>query len=463
MKSFGFNKIFIAAILSLLSVRILFFLDYSALLWDSAVYVSMGKFLFSLGTQGLWEHIRPVIWPFFLGFFWRIGLDPVLFGSMLELLLFAGCLLLIKLFVGRYYGENAGIMSSVLLGTSAIFFYESFNLYTEIPSLFFILLALVLFEKKAFFAGFSLALAFITKFPVGIFLPVIIIAYLIEKRWKNSVISFAGFSIPSIIFLISNKIAYGSALLPLIDASSAIRNVLGCNVLHYHPWTDYFIYLWKDNYFFVFALLGMFLCAINWRKFSLPLLSLLVPLIYFLQLHCREHRYLIFVIPFVIFFASGGLSYVVAKLEKRFKRKLFVFVIIVLLFYGIHNSVQFYRNAAEPRDSALEAYLHFIENKDVSGEVWSSNPGIGVYSSVPVKKIYYPVFDASLAASFASYLEKNKEKISYVFLDNCGGGIICPDSTCEAEYAGILKQLSTFSLDYNVTEGKCSYLVFSRA
>ena len=36
--------------------------------WDSAVYLGMGKHIYSLGEVGLWESSRPLIWPLILGF-----------------------------------------------------------------------------------------------------------------------------------------------------------------------------------------------------------------------------------------------------------------------------------------------------------------------------------------------------------------------------------------------------------
>ncbi|MDO8661514.1 MAG: hypothetical protein Q7K43_06500, partial [Candidatus Woesearchaeota archaeon] len=61
----------------MLVVRLLFVFDWHEVWWDSGVYIGMGKWLWSLSTSGLWEDFRPVLWPIVLGFFWKIGLNPV--------------------------------------------------------------------------------------------------------------------------------------------------------------------------------------------------------------------------------------------------------------------------------------------------------------------------------------------------------------------------------------------------
>lgn len=49
--------------------KLLFFTKFMVVLWDEAVYIGIGKFFLSLGSVGLFEPIRPIVLPLFLGFF----------------------------------------------------------------------------------------------------------------------------------------------------------------------------------------------------------------------------------------------------------------------------------------------------------------------------------------------------------------------------------------------------------
>ena len=57
------------AIFFLLNLYILQF--YKNVLWDSSVYIGMGKYIFSLGKIGLWESSRAVVWSLLLGLLWK--------------------------------------------------------------------------------------------------------------------------------------------------------------------------------------------------------------------------------------------------------------------------------------------------------------------------------------------------------------------------------------------------------
>src|SRR3989344_1748702 len=67
------------------------FISFDNAGWDSAVYVGMGKYLFSHGQAGLWEPIRPLTLPIILGFFWKIGLNPLISGEIFILLFSTYC------------------------------------------------------------------------------------------------------------------------------------------------------------------------------------------------------------------------------------------------------------------------------------------------------------------------------------------------------------------------------------
>jgi len=79
--------------ISIIAIIILFIFSYyyyphpnADLWWDSSVYLGMGKYVYSFGEVGLYEGSRPLVWPLILGFFWKLGLDPIFFGRLMVLI-----------------------------------------------------------------------------------------------------------------------------------------------------------------------------------------------------------------------------------------------------------------------------------------------------------------------------------------------------------------------------------------
>ncbi|HLC33142.1 MAG TPA: glycosyltransferase family 39 protein, partial [Candidatus Nanoarchaeia archaeon] len=180
------NRALVVIVVLAIALRLVFAFAYHEVWWDAGVYLGMGKFLFSQGASGLWEHIRPPLLPILLGVMWRFGLDPLLFGRLLEILLFAGVVAFTYLLTKDWFGEKEAIWSSLIVALSPIFFYLSFHQYTEIPSVFFVLLALWLLKKHPFLSGLSLGLAVLSKFPAGIFVLPVAITLLVWHKWKDA-------------------------------------------------------------------------------------------------------------------------------------------------------------------------------------------------------------------------------------------------------------------------------------
>ena len=459
------NEQFIILLSIVLLVHLIFLPGFHEIWWDSGVYVGMGKHVFSVGSAGLWEHIRPPFWPLILGVFWFLGIDPVFFGLLFELIFSLGAVVLFYGITKYYFDEKAALFGSVLFAFSSIFFYLSFHLYTEVPAVFFALLAIYLFiSKRYYLSGIFITIACLTKFPMGLFFPVLLLVLLLNKDFKNSLRLSAGFIVSLIPVLIVFQLFYGNALLPFIDARETILQVLGCNVLRFKPWWHYFYLILSENALNLFAVIGLIAFFLRFKKKKLlPLFCLVAPLIYFSQLHCRDYRYLALFIPFVAMFSGYGIAYFVDKI-KNYKRQAFYFALFVVLGFSVFTGVLFYLgNENTVTNPVAEDYFRWLEDKDVSGEIWSSNPVVSVYTDAKIRKIYYPVYDAGISADFYDYLSNESGRIEYVFLDNCGGGIICSpdDSVCEEENKKIINFLdSSFEKISDETYGNCFYLIY---
>ena len=135
-------------------------------LWDGSVYLLMGKSLFSQGASGLWEPYRPLLWPAMLGFFWKLGADPVIWGKVLQTAFSLGSVIVVYLIGKHLFSRRTGLMAAAFLSFSPTYFSWGNYLYTGIPSTFFGLIAVYLILRRRYFlsglfAGFAFAARFL--------------------------------------------------------------------------------------------------------------------------------------------------------------------------------------------------------------------------------------------------------------------------------------------------------------
>ena len=166
--------------------RLYFMTRNHDVIWDEAVYLGIGKHLWSLGHAGLWEIIRPLGLSFLLGGIWKIGLDQIVWGEVLAIFFSAGCLYLTYLIGERVHSKPAGAVAALLLGMTPTFFLYSGYIMTDIPSVFFMLVSILLFLHNAYaWSGFSASLAFMFRYPHGLIMAsigaTIFLYYLVDR------------------------------------------------------------------------------------------------------------------------------------------------------------------------------------------------------------------------------------------------------------------------------------------
>jgi len=461
--------ILIILLLALIS-RLIFVFTVEETLWDSGVYIGMGKYIYSGGEAGLFEHIRPLFVPFVLGGIWKLGFDPVLFGRLFEILLMLGIIWLTCQLANHWFNEKTGVIAAALLAFSPIFYYLSFHQYTEIPAVFFSLLALYLYTKnRPILTGITVALAFYSKFPAGIFIIVLGLMYFSNKQYKQSIKTGVTFGLCLLPYVIWNVIAYGNPFATLIAASNTMKLALGCNVLRAQPWWQYFYWLiFSETKIHLFSIIGLFSLAKQWKKKHILLAtSIILPLLYFIQLPCRDYRYITLFLPFVIILTGLGLActydLITKKLKNKTKNKLFIVMLFVILFLTAYTSYLFFIKNNQTVNPAEKGYYEYAEQNNITGGIWIANPIIAVHTNAKLEKIYYPIYKAELSLSFYNYIAQNQQNIGAVFLDNCGGGMICPpnDAVCEQQTQRILSSLNDkFERVHDATHGRCWYRIW---
>ncbi len=464
-KFFLGNKLFFLIFALAIAARIILMHGSQMLWWDSGVYAGMAKFLFSGGAAGLWEPIRPVLLPVLLGALWKAGFGILVSALFINIVLSAASIILVFLIAREAFGKQAALFASAIFSFSSVFFFMAFHAYSEILTMFCILAgAFAFMRQKHMLAGFFIGLAFLAKFPSGIFAAVFILLLVFSRQLKNAAYFGAGFSIAAAPFFAANYFAYGNPIFPLSAAQDAISKVLGCNYLWFKPWHWYFKFLiLEENFLHLFSALGLWLAVKNrktCRHGMAILLCTLIPFAYFLQMHCRDFRYLIAVVPFIAMLSGYAISSLIKKKEN------FAPLLAIILVVSAVQAIGFYyENRTFDMQGMQNSFLSFAQSHDASGELWSSNPLMAFYTDSKISKIYYPVFNAWQAGNFYSYVLANSSRISYVFMDSCAGGIICPesDSTCKSDLNQTYKLLEEkMDLAYSAESGRCSYLIYEK-
>ena len=326
-------------------------LKYHFVLWDEAVYIGIGKYLFSSGQVGLWEEIRPLGIPLLFGGAWKLGLNPVIAGRVIELLFSIGTISLVYLISKEIFNKKIASINIVIYVITPLFFYNSLRLMTGVPSTFFVLLATYFFIKKQlFWAGLGAALAFIFRYPQGLIVLICLLTLLLEfllskeqfkqpkqlkiriKRLIKDFTYFLSGFLPLIIVLfIFNYYKYGSALYPFISAFSHGGNLVHAVESKITGLFFYLIALLQHNLLLCLGVLG-FVIAIwqiirkkpinkTYNKLIIIVLSIILFYSYLTIIVNKQARFGIVIIPFLAILSGYGLNQVLELIFSQTNKK----------------------------------------------------------------------------------------------------------------------------------------------
>lgn len=442
----------------------LFFLANLALLlfgnnvwWDAAVYIGMGKYIFSLGSSGLWESSRPVVWPLILGFIWKLNLNIVLFGKLISLLFSLGILTLSYFIAKEIFSRKTANLSVFLLALTPTFFFFSKTMLSEIISTFFVLLAVYLFIKKNYLlSGLFFGMAFMARFVQMIpFLTVIILFSICNKNDKKFIKHLfniiAGFLIPVAPYLLLNYLLYGSPLLPFFEQVFLTKNT---GWMWLEPWWFYLQELFRENFLYIFAFFGIYYAFRDKadHKKSIIFFLFSIPLLFFILIPHKEMRFLIAVMPFMYMIASYG---ILRFFESNKKLKALSYLLIILL--AVNSPILIYSNEKmEMEKKGSLVFQDYIKNENI-GNIWISNPAYAVYSDKKIDTlIYYPAFNKEKI----EFLNSNLQNADTILLDTCDIPCHPNELECPAEKEKLINNIkSQFKTDYSRKYGNCEQLI----
>lgn len=497
-------------ILSLFAAFKLFFLlKYHLPIWDEAVYLGMGKYIYSLGTVGIWENIRPIGLPLVSGFFWRLGLPQIPVTELFTVLSGAGCIGLTYLIAKKIFNGKIAVLAALLLASSPVFFLYSSYILTEVPSTFFALLAIYAFIKGRYLtSGFAAAAAMLFKFPHGLLVPVFALAVLVPllsgiknsgfsslKQLKPLVSLLAAFLAGTLPFLILNYGLYRSYTSSLSDA--VLRPfILGSwhqsnpSKMIANSLYNYFFYAveaLKQHLAFVLLIAAVFIfLKRRWFEDRAKLVVasyFLLYSAYFTYIANKDGRFLILFLPAVCIFSAAAFFEVFSRLRQQLsaaaaKKRMQKYVLrlavvavasLLMLSFAVAilqdgYSTIYWRSNAEP-EVASQLYKG-VSNFGIKGAVLTSEPVFAAFNDNLFVWYYYTSYNGvPQEVKSSNEWERDKPFEAVIFTPST---LFCPagDFECEAAKANMYAYLqSNFKEVFNGTyyDGLVDYYVFVNA
>lgn len=401
--------------------------------WDEAVYISMGKWIYSLGTEGLFESIRPLGLPLLLGFLWKVNMATATAYQFLIFLFALGSLFVTWKITKKIMGEETALITVFLLAITPFFLFGTFSILTEIPALFFILLTVSLFieKKHPFIIGLAASSAFLLKFPAGLLFLAIIILYVIQSEEKELLsrksplfLTFLGFLLVQLPFFLFNYFSYqaetsswfDAVFRPLLLAKEHAQNQLHVIPEFFHNLLYYSWEIFLNNPLLCFSLVGIFsfLFQKEERKKTMVLfIPLGIFLLYFTAIANKQLRFGLLFLPFVAILAGKGIFLLLNKMEEKLAgiKKVSVVLFLVITFLLVYPEFVLVYRFFPTETSAVETeYYSFFSMQNKTGiTILTTEPYFSAYSEEILAIAYYN----NVTDAWKIY-EKYKGSIDYI-------------------------------------------------
>lgn len=460
------SKIFIIFVLFFLvyAVFSIVFSQYKDIWWDAAAYIGIGKFIFSGGQSGLIEPMKPMFLPLFLGIFYKLGLNIVIFGKLLIFILSLVSLAFVYLIGREFFDEKKAFVASLILFANSLFFVFTFRIYSEMLSICFILGAIFFMIKFArvrnnwfiVLSALFCAMAFMSKYP-NILLVVILNMFLLychnKKRITKEIIlfnlSFIIFILP--FFILGYSIGGGPLYLWNVSQEyfkAYLGHLYGIRAFPGIPKTFFettnLIYF--KTIFYLFNVLIPFIFIGMWKilrerkerieKIMLLILPAILLFLFYEIVYLKQDRYILLIFPFLSLFAAYGLF------EIRSWKRVFVIVIYVIISLAIIVS-------ALSASVSEMSYWKFYSEPPINlscEKVATSDPRSVLYYDNII--FPYEVFDKTWEGGFIE--EKGADCVFYF--------------SCYGEREEQVKRIEQmgFESKYEKDTGRCLYVILAK-
>ncbi|MFB6100225.1 MAG: hypothetical protein ABEK16_03030 [Candidatus Nanohalobium sp.] len=331
-----------------------------ALVWDSTVYVGMGKNLYTLGKIGLYESFRPPMIPLLIGAVWKTGLFFPNLARITAVTVSAGGLAAFYSIAKSEFDRRTALYASLILMSGFVYMRWSHYLLTGIPSAFLAFTAIYYVRnQRPVISGMLASLAFLTRFPAALAAPAAGITYVLAQVPLEAILEMdfdsddiiqtaaggikmaASFSVLPLIYFSLNWF-YGNGFLGPILSGASVPLLNPDQYL-------YGLYYLKEaviaNPLVFFALPGIYLVLRGRDRVSYGYLAGLVIFYSFFTIYPhKEPRFMLVFLPLLSLFAGIGLrSLELPRFEEITNREFISRENLVLLAAGlvmIVNGVQ---------------------------------------------------------------------------------------------------------------------------
>jgi 4-amino-4-deoxy-L-arabinose transferase-like glycosyltransferase len=165
--------------------------------WDEGDYLAIAKvWALNMPTPEWWEHftgMRPLFLPLVWSVMMKLGIGEFGLRFFTELLPALGTIFLTYYLGKELFNKKIGLIASSIISFNWVFMFYTFRLLTDLPSVFFGVLALTLFwalyEKRKNKWGLFLAvvagvLSFMCRYPSALILISIVIYLFVTRKFK---------------------------------------------------------------------------------------------------------------------------------------------------------------------------------------------------------------------------------------------------------------------------------------
>ena len=416
-------RVLYAAIAVFIVIKSYIALQPHAVLWDEAVYYGMGKFIYSFGSSGLWESIRPIGLPIILGAIWKLGLPAI--ASEILMALFAGASALLTYLIAKIlFNNRVGLLAGILFLSSPLLLQQSSLFLTEIPSTFFALLSLYLVvSNKLALSSLAAGVAVMFKFPHAMLLAILLIIPVVEwlkinkhsATIKKALMLILPFSFVVGLFLVGNYIAYADSATDILASVEPLQLAFGhtsnpaqtvdgvvSNALFY------IIAMLKQNIFYAFLPLGLFVAfkLKNNVRVKMLLSYFAVYLLFFTLIANKQERFMLLFFPIAAIFAAVGIYHIL--LLNVGTTKMGLALTGVLLFMATFASISILDEDIRYINERSNEILPFYDLPQ--GTILASEPHAAYYTDERVIPYYFSTADGEegIKKAMGRY-EKHKE------------------------------------------------------
>lgn len=337
-----YNCLTVGVIIFAILLRLFYINTNKALWWDEAQFLLQARhYAFGTINSGWWAG-KGIAFPVILAVLFKLlGGVNLWAARFLEILFSAGTLLLTYFIGSKFFGKKVAVISIAFLSVLWMDIFYSAKILSDIPSVFFTILAFWLLVKnekpnmyELLFSGASLIFAGMIKFNAWL-MGIPFLLYLVWFERKKVKWFLIGGILFFAIYCLMSFALYGNPLYEPMDyVSINVGGVSNIDALYYFG-SIVSIFSMPVVICFVLSILT------GWRKkknlfllFSILFLILIMSIANYF-----DYRYIYYIFPFFCIVAALGLDLSIKKIKlEKFFWVIFLVVFIIATGLNIHTA-----------------------------------------------------------------------------------------------------------------------------